>query len=59
VAVRWASHPADAFMEGAARMIELEPPPVPKKIIVPPMDRAFTLEGLWETANLHRESDRI
>ena len=45
----WASHPADAFMEGAARLTELEPPPKPKTIIVPPLHNTFQLEQLWDT----------
>ena len=47
----WASHPADAFMEGAARLSELEPAPPRKTIIVPSIDRAFTLDQLHETVN--------
>jgi hypothetical protein len=45
----WSSHAADAFMEGAARLTELEPAPKPKIISVPPLDRSFTLEHLFET----------
>jgi hypothetical protein len=45
----WASHTADAFMEGAARLQQIEPPPKPKTIIVPPMHNTFTLDQLYET----------
>jgi hypothetical protein len=56
----WSSHPADAFMEGAARLTELEPPPPKKTIIVPAMDRSFTLEQLHETVNpFNRPSGRL
>lgn len=45
----WSSHAADAFMEGAAALALLDPAPEPKQIIVPPIDRSFYLEDLWET----------
>lgn len=46
----WASHPADAYMEGAARLIDLEPPKPPAtQVIVPPLDRTFQLDQLWQT----------
>lgn len=54
----WASHTADAFMEGAARMIDFEPAPAPKTIIVPPIDKSFSLEQLWKTAPVYDE-DRV
>lgn len=54
----WASHTADAFMEGAARMIDFEPAPEPKSIIVPPIDKSFSLEQLWKTAPVYDE-DRV
>jgi hypothetical protein len=56
----WASHPADAFMEGAARLSELEPPP-PKRIMsVPSMSMTFTLDQLHETVNpLNQRGGRI
>jgi hypothetical protein len=44
----WASHCADAFCEGAARLTMLDPPPEQTTIIVPPIDRSFTLEQLYE-----------
>lgn len=49
----WSSHCADAFMEGAARLTELEPAPEPKKIVIPPMSHAFTLEQLHAAVNPH------
>jgi hypothetical protein len=56
----WSSHPADAFMEGAARLTELEPAPPKKTIIVPSMDRAFTLEDLHANVNpYNRSSGRL
>ena len=55
----WASHCADAFMEGAAILTELEPPPPEKKIIVPPLHRTFTLDQLHETCGPQRGSGRI
>jgi len=45
----WASHAADAFMEGAARLATLEPPPPPRRAIVPPLHHAFSLDQLHET----------
>jgi len=53
----WASHCADAFMEGAARLVALEPAPAPKKIIVPPMHRSFTLEQLHAAVNPYLHSN--
>jgi len=50
----WSSHAADAYMEGAAALSVIEPPPTPKTIIVPQMDRAFTLEQLYENVGPRR-----
>ncbi len=50
----WSSHAADAYMEGAAALSVIEPPPAPKTIIVPQMDRAFTLEQLYENVGPRR-----
>jgi hypothetical protein len=56
----WSSHSADAYMEGAARLIELEPPPPKKTIIVPPIDRSFTLEQLHSTVSpFNQRSGRL
>lgn len=45
----WSSHGADAFMEGAAMLDDyVEPPAPPPKLVVPPVDRSFTLEQLYE-----------
>jgi phage terminase large subunit len=45
----WASHGADAFMEGAAIMTELEPEPAKTRIIIPSINRTWTLDDLHET----------
>lgn len=45
----WSSHGADAYMEGAAILHEIEPPPPKKSIIVPPLSGTFSLEQLYET----------
>ena len=47
----WSSHDADAFMEGAAVVSDMVPKPEPEKpkIIVPPIDRSFSLDTLWDT----------
>jgi phage terminase large subunit len=55
----WASHPADAYMEGAARMVEIEPAPAPKKIVVPPLHNTFQLERLWDTVGASPNLERI
>jgi len=56
----WSSHCADSFMEGAARLTELEPAPAKKTIIVPSIDRSFTLEQLHENVSpFNRSSGRI
>jgi hypothetical protein len=55
----WASHAADAFMEGAARLNELEvytPKPEP---IITPLDRSFHLEQLFETVGPNHQSGRL
>lgn len=54
----WSSHGADAYMEGAARLMVIEPPPPAKTIIVPSIDRSFTLEMLYESVGPQR-SGRI
>jgi hypothetical protein len=46
----WSSHAADAFMEGAKMLSTLEPAPETKRIVVPPANRSFTLNQLWDTA---------
>jgi phage terminase large subunit len=46
----WSSHAADAYMEGAAMLSDYVSPPDRKKVIVPPMNHAFSLEQLWELA---------
>jgi hypothetical protein len=51
----WSSHTADAFCEGAAKLIELEPSPAQKTIIIPPIDRSFTLEQLHATVSPHNQ----
>ena len=55
----WASHPADAYMEGAARLTELEPAPPKKTIIVPSLDRTFTLDQLHESVGPTRSTGRL
>lgn len=55
----WASHCADAFMEGAAVLTELEPPPPKSTIIVSPLHKTFTLDQLYETVGPQRDSGRI
>jgi hypothetical protein len=56
----WSSHCADSFMEGAARLTELEPAPPKKTIIVPPIDRSFTLEQLHSTVSpFNQRSGRL
>jgi hypothetical protein len=37
-------------MEGAAMLSDYVSPPERKKVIVPPMNHAFSLEQLWELA---------
>jgi len=55
----WSSHPADAYMEGAAKL-ELPPPPPEKTtIIVPPLHRTFTLDQLHETVGYHSTPGRL
>jgi len=55
----WSSHGADAYMEGAARLMVLDPPPEPKTIIVPPIDRSFTLDQLWATVGPRPNEGRL
>jgi len=55
----WSSHPADAFMEGAAKLVEIEPPPPEKTIIVPPLSHTFTLDQLHETVGTHSTQGRL
>jgi hypothetical protein len=55
----WSSHAADAFMEGAAKLVELEPAPEPRRIIVPPLHKTFTLEQLHETVGLRQTQGRL
>lgn len=55
----WASHCADAFMEGAARIQVIEPPPKPSRIIVPSIDRSFSLDQLHETVGWHAKEQRL
>jgi phage terminase large subunit len=52
----WASHPADAYMEGAARLNVLDPPPPPRQEpIIPPLHHTFTLDMLHATVNPHNQ----
>jgi hypothetical protein len=46
----WSSHAADAFCEGASMLQDYVAPKDPKAIIIPPANRAFTLEQLWDLA---------
>jgi hypothetical protein len=55
----WSSHPADAYMEGAAKLVEVEPPPPEKTIIVPPLSHAFTLDQLHETVGMQSKQGRL
>ena len=55
----WSSHAADAFMEGAARLEIPAPPPEPSRIIVPSIDRSFTLEQLHETVGWSSQEQRL
>jgi hypothetical protein len=55
----WSSHCADAFMEGAAVLIELEPPLPAKRIIIPPLHHAFTLEQLYDTVGPQANNGRL
>jgi len=55
----WSSHPADAYMEGAAKLSVIEPPPPEKTIIVPPLSHTFTLEQLHETVGSRANQGRI
>ena len=54
----WSSHAADGFMEGAAVLSELEAPPEIVKPVIPPIDRSFSLEQLFETVG-PRQSGRL
>ena len=55
----WSSHPADAFMEGAAKLVVLEPAPEPKKIIIPSLTHSFHLEQLWSTVGPQHHQGRL
>jgi len=55
----WSSHPADAYMEGAAKLVEVEPPPPEKTIIVPPLSHTFTLDQLHETVGMQSKQGRL
>jgi hypothetical protein len=55
----WASHGADAYMEGAAILEALEPPPPERKVVVPPLHNTFTLDQLHETCGPRSGSGRI
>lgn len=55
----WASHCADAFMEGAARLTELDPKPAKRTIVVPPIDRSFSLDQLHETVGTSPRDNRL
>jgi len=55
----WASHGADAYMEGAARLMVIDPPAEPKKIIVPGINRTFTLEQLYQTVGPQQRNGRL
>jgi phage terminase large subunit len=55
----WSSHAADAFMEGAARLEIPAPPPEPSKLIIPPMDRSFSLDQLHETVGWTAQEQRL
>jgi phage terminase large subunit len=45
----WSSHAADAWQEAGACLQELVTKEPERKIIVPPLDRSFSLNGLWDT----------
>lgn len=51
----WSSHAADAFMEGASVLSDFMPKlaPPPKPLLVPQVDKAFTLDMIWDTAPGH------
>ena len=55
----WSSHAADAFMEGAARLEMPAPQPAPAQIVVPPINRTFTLEQLHETVGWSSQEARL
>jgi hypothetical protein len=57
----WSSHAADAYMEGAARILVIEPPPEPKpkSIIVPPLTHSFTLDQLHDTVGIRSRDGRL
>jgi phage terminase large subunit len=48
----WASHGADAFMEGAAVLHELEPEAPKTRVIIPSINRTWTLDDLHETCGV-------
>jgi hypothetical protein len=55
----WSSHPCDAYMEGSAKLAVIEPPPPEKTIIVPPLNRTFTLDQLHETVGPSANQGRL
>ena len=55
----WSSHAADALQEAGAVLTTLETPAREQKIIVPPIDRSFTLEQLFETVGPRGDDGRI
>jgi hypothetical protein len=55
----WASHGADAFMEGASILVDLEPQPQKSKIMIPSIDRTWDLETLFETVGRRHQSGRL
>jgi len=55
----WSSHPADAYMEGAAKLELPSPPPEKTTIIVPPLHNTFTLDMLHETVGVHTTTGRL
>ena len=46
-------------MEGAAKLELMPAPPEPKVIIVPPLNRTFTLDQLHETVGIHTTPGRL
>jgi hypothetical protein len=53
----WSSHCADAYMEGAAKLVAIEPEPKAPTIIVPPMHNTFTLEQLHASVNPYAQQN--
>ena len=52
----WSSHASDAWQEAGACLLEVVAPPPPKTIIVPSMDRSFTLEQLHSAVSPYNQS---